>query len=556
MRNKTKNTILFILPMLFFVLFFIVNTAGTSAHPDYIEPADRTFGSCPTWLASCHNYIENPSGHPECSYDALSPYFGEKTWVAQEIASGESSCDPSVENGSSAGAGLFQIERSVWCNGTTYTCNGESVTLSSNISTCTSQLLNAKNNKIVACYLENDRDMWGHWGVEGSCWGTVPEHKCNLVPSVLNKYCPYSPGAEPQASDGTCGTWSSEDGTGGGGASGTGGTSGSGEDTTSGCAPALAPIVCNVDWPAIPVPDGTFDLNAYCVGGQNPEIGVIVQFAYAATIWLAGIIAFISLLVTGVMYIFSGANPSVRAKAKGRILNLLWGLVIIFLASLLLFFINPDTTTLKISGMHAVDPGNCGNNDPTSLPDTGDVDVDDSPPIVTPEGTACPVANNHWYTNDWLACRSGGSQSCPIQSGCERDHKGVDIFARLGTKAFAMEGGVVKRVGNSGGSAGLRLYLHGDSGHVYSYFHLKDFAPGISSDTRVSAGQHIAYVGCSGTAGCTFYGEDSYNNGPHLHFEVKHPSCSKSTCDPSDCFQGFLRPIPRVEDAGCTASAS
>ncbi|MDX1535322.1 MAG: M23 family metallopeptidase [Candidatus Spechtbacterales bacterium] len=560
MQNKNHKiiTIFFALVVLGGSLFFI-NSAF--AHPEY------TSG----W-GNCHAYY-NTAEYPACAYDVLEPYFGEKTWIAQEIASGESGCNPAALNSgvySGAGAGLFQIERSVWC-GSTATCNGHSVTLSSDRVTCTNQLIQPENNAIVACQLERNRDWWGDWGSVDTSWGTVPPHKCNLVRSVIQNYCPYTSGAEPQGTDGTCGTWSGESGAGGSGpgtcsampitpsivesfnnsfhgepGSGHGwvrcgsgncavdlrpGTSctsavenakdsidmrspidgtvtevfpvgsfgdcavitGSGEPIgsasdgavlchidpivstgddvlagqkvgslfysyyeTVGCGgsfgphlhlelkldgswvsgdghggtwdniqsaiknagmcpsegsdtiipgtdftgvcntPTLGPITCSVDFPAVPTPGGWFDLNDLCSPGAKITLPALIAYIYYVSLWLSGIIAFISLLYVGVLYILSGANPRNRSVAKERLLAVIWGIAILFLTVVVVNLINPDIARLELTPLAIVNPGdNCltiggddsgeddsGNNDGTVNPGTPAPDSG----IVYPEG--------------------------------------------------------------------------------------------------------------------------------------------------------------------------
>jgi murein DD-endopeptidase MepM/ murein hydrolase activator NlpD len=80
----------------------------------------------------------------------------------------------------------------------------------------------------------------------------------------------------------------------------------------------------------------------------------------------------------------------------------------------------------------------------------------------------------------------------------------------MGTPSYAYEDGTITRMdGNALG--GISLYLRGDSGNVYYYTHLSGYRAGVSVGQRVSAGQHIAYVGDTGNAAGI----------PHLHFEVQ-----------------------------------
>ena len=114
-------------------------------------------------------------------------------------------------------------------------------------------------------------------------------------------------------------------------------------------------------------------------------------------------------------------------------------------------------------------------------------------------GIACPVGTPRNYSDTYGAPRSGG-----------RSHLGVDILAPMGTPSYAYENGSITRMdGNALG--GISLYMRGDSGNVYYYTHLSGYRAGVSVGQRVSAGQHIAYVGDTGNAAGI----------PHLHFEVQ-----------------------------------
>ena len=111
-----------------------------------------------------------------CDCAALQPYFGANASAAQKIASQESSCNPSVVNtaGGEHSVGLFQINIAVgmWvgrCNNN-YSCNGQSANLSAaSEAACEALLLNAHNNKVVACTMSGVGSSWGPWGACAAC---------------------------------------------------------------------------------------------------------------------------------------------------------------------------------------------------------------------------------------------------------------------------------------------------------------------------------------------------------------------------------------------------
>ncbi|OGZ57168.1 MAG: hypothetical protein A3F94_02865 [Candidatus Spechtbacteria bacterium RIFCSPLOWO2_12_FULL_38_22] len=117
--------------------------------------------------------------------------------------------------------------------------------------------------------------------------------------------------------------------------------------TTAGEPIELGPIKCNVNWPRIPIPGGTFDLNEYCQPGASISIGTVIAAIYATALWLGGLIAFGALFYSGFLYIFSGNVPANRSKARGMLVNVAWGMGILLLSWVTLRLINPDITNLK-----------------------------------------------------------------------------------------------------------------------------------------------------------------------------------------------------------------
>jgi murein DD-endopeptidase MepM/ murein hydrolase activator NlpD len=116
--------------------------------------------------------------------------------------------------------------------------------------------------------------------------------------------------------------------------------------------------------------------------------------------------------------------------------------------------------------------------------------------------TVFPVQGPCWFTDTWMAPRSGG-----------RRHEGVDIIAKTGNLLYAVTDGTITRQffdrpGSLGGNA---LRLTAADGTYFHYAHLSAFAEGIGVGSTVVAGQVIGYVGNTGSSST-----------PHLHFEY-HP---------------------------------
>lgn len=92
--------------------------------------------------------------------------------------------------------------------------------------------------------------------------------------------------------------------------------------------------------------------------------------------------------------------------------------------------------------------------------------------------------------------------------GFSKMHKGVDFAAPSGTPVMAAGDGVVVRASFYGAYGNYILIRH-NAGYHTAYAHLRGYAPGIRSGTKVRQGQKIGYVGTTGRS-----------TGPHLHFEL------------------------------------
>ena len=88
-------------------------------------------------------------------------------------------------------------------------------------------------------------------------------------------------------------------------------------------------------------------------------------------------------------------------------------------------------------------------------------------------------------------------------------HKGVDYAAARGTPIRATADGRVKSAGRNGGYGNTVVLTHAGRFSTL-YAHMKGFAKGIRSGSRVKQGQIIGYVGSTG-----------YSTGPHLHYEFR-----------------------------------
>ncbi len=124
--------------------------------------------------------------------------------------------------------------------------------------------------------------------------------------------------------------------------------------------------------------------------------------------------------------------------------------------------------------------------------------VDATPAPAAPDGgLICPVHGPVSFVDSWHAARAGG-----------RAHEGVDLMAPRGTPDVAVVSGSVTM--KSGDTSGNGVYLQGDNGDLYYYFHLDSYAGGARN---VAQGEVIGYTGNTG---------DASGGATHTHFEI-HP---------------------------------
>jgi|GEM_PF-1125081 len=140
---------------------------------------------------------------------------------------------------------------------------------------------------------------------------------------------------------------------------------------------------------------------------------------------------------------------------------------------------------------------------PGQTSDTPENPATPSPPRPGRPGQKmyCPVDGKVSFVDSWHAPRSGG-----------RKHKGVDMFAAMGTPLLAVTDGVIfKHSPTDRGLGGITLWLRDKKGNTYYYAHNSRNVK--KKGDRVKAGQVIAYVGHTGNAATT---------PPHVHWE-NHP---------------------------------
>lgn len=113
------------------------------------------------------------------------------------------------------------------------------------------------------------------------------------------------------------------------------------------------------------------------------------------------------------------------------------------------------------------------------------------------------------------------------RAGSGRPHKGVDLFAPLGSPVVSVQAGKVLRVIDGTGStrqslqrAGWFVDILGADGRVYRYLHLAA-QPSVRAGQRLAAGMQIGTVGTSGV----------HHARPHIHFEVRRGDYDRARND-------------------------
>ena len=112
-------------------------------------------------------------------------------------------------------------------------------------------------------------------------------------------------------------------------------------------------------------------------------------------------------------------------------------------------------------------------------------------------GLVCPIRGPVSFVDSWGAPRATTGS-----------HQGVDLMSPRGTPNVAVVSGRAEM--RTGGTSGLGVWLYGDDGNLYYYFHLEAYA---GSPRQVQQGEVVGYTGNTG---------DASGGATHTHFEI-HP---------------------------------
>lgn len=80
----------------------------------------------------------------------------------------------------------------------------------------------------------------------------------------------------------------------------------------------------------------------------------LINYLFVLSLALAGILAFVSLVIAGFSFIISGANPGLRVMAKKRVAQVFTGVLTLLGTYIILNTINPDLTLVTQSGISLI----------------------------------------------------------------------------------------------------------------------------------------------------------------------------------------------------------
>jgi len=107
------------------------------------------------------------------------------------------------------------------------------------------------------------------------------------------------------------------------------------------------PLNLEIDWPRLP--GVGLSLNELVEGKRTIYLQNIVNFIFVFALWTSAMVAFISIVYAGFIYIVSGANPGERSRSIQGIKNVAAGIAILLCSVIILNMLNPNLTNLNLS---------------------------------------------------------------------------------------------------------------------------------------------------------------------------------------------------------------
>lgn len=291
---------------------------------------------------------------------------------------------------------------------------------------------------------------------------------------------------------------------------------------------------------------GSVEVNPATGNVTSNLLGIYITAIYRYLLGAGAIIAVVMLMIGGVQYATARGNSKAVSQGKERITNAIIGLVLLFLAFDIAFFIDPKTVVFSSLSFKSIpekllSEQTAGNEGEGFTPSGSSVKDIPTPykeiiaaaksakacqmtqGIASPTGKLPNLGKHHWYDRG-------------VNGEWEKVHA-MDWAAGWGTEVLAPFDGTVAyaKQTNTDNLCGNRIYLSGSGGKI-TICHAKDFLgkTGQMAEGSVKQGDVIGHVGgrcCTGggtvpdgwVTQCNVSGtpcDDPYTN---------NPSC---TCQP------------------------
>ena len=277
-----------------------------------------------------------------------------------------------------------------------------------------------------------------------------------------------------------------------------------------------------------------------------------LQMLYTYLLGICSVVAIVTIMVYGGMYIFSAGSSALAQKALGGIKKTLWGFGLLFVSVALLELVNPELTLFRALEIQSVDElalatyleGNdapAGTSHASSLASMkepcqaiyqealaeGTCSMSNDQKFYSPTGNGPNCGNHHWFDHG--------------ANGEWKNVKNLDWAAPWGSAIRAPFAGTVsyQKQEDTSNPCGNRIYLEGNNARI-TICHAKDFLDesGTYQGSRtIQAGITIGHVGgeccASSTAPSTYTGTTCDTAGNACTDPTSNAACQCQTPEQS-----------------------
>ncbi len=274
--------------------------------------------------------------------------------------------------------------------------------------------------------------------------------------------------------------------------------------------------------------------NSECI---SPWLASYIDGLYRYGTGAIAILAIITMMIAGVIWITAGGKEERIADAKQWIGGSLMGLLIALSSFMILNIINPALTVLspiKIAYIGAFDllpqePGVGEDPDPQTQSNT--------PGSYPSVGGSCfPVAGNSYSRSTW-----GFGDKRVNKNGRHRCHAGVDLYTKGSGYSVAMAAGTVLSTGHfyncSGGAVSAVIIDHGD--YVANYGEIDTGKVKVSVGQQVKAGDILGVATRCGMLHFELYTKGTKGN------EQWYPPSGKTINGKNYCRDNYMSTKPQ-----------